>query len=261
MRHLLIVGFMLTPLFAFTTRNQHGPAKVIHVIVALCDNQYQGIVPVPPQLGNGDDPANNLYWGARYGVKTFLKSSKDWTLIADVQNPKSAVLERAIFQHRDKEVFLVADAYRGREIKQSIRDFLTFAAGRSEETVDVNDSNTAVIAVGGRAHLLVYVGHDGLMDFGLDTYPQKSDDRRRDAIILACLSKQYFEGPLRRTGVQPVLWTTGLMAPESYVLKAAIDGWILHENGETIRRRAAQAYHAYQKCGLKAALRLFAHGW
>ena len=37
--------------------------KSIHVFVALCDNQSQGIVPVPKQLGNGNDPGNNLYWG------------------------------------------------------------------------------------------------------------------------------------------------------------------------------------------------------
>lgn len=32
--------------------------KTIHVYVALCDNVYQGIVPVPKAIGNGDDPRN-----------------------------------------------------------------------------------------------------------------------------------------------------------------------------------------------------------
>lgn len=32
--------------------------KTIHVYVALCDNVYQGIVPVPKTIGNGDDPRN-----------------------------------------------------------------------------------------------------------------------------------------------------------------------------------------------------------
>src|SRR5687768_2778496 len=43
-------------------------SRVVHVFVALCDNEYQGIVPVPARIGNGDDPDNNLYWGAAYGV-------------------------------------------------------------------------------------------------------------------------------------------------------------------------------------------------
>jgi hypothetical protein len=48
-------------------------STVIHVFVALCDNKYQGIVPVPAKIGNGQDPLNNLYWGAAYGIKSFFK--------------------------------------------------------------------------------------------------------------------------------------------------------------------------------------------
>jgi hypothetical protein len=51
------------------------------------------------------------------------------------------------------------------------------------------------------------------------------------------------------------------MAPEAYVLKAAMDGWVLNEGGEEIRRRAATAYNQYQRCGVNAALRLFSSGW
>jgi hypothetical protein len=49
--------------------------RVIHVLVALCDNIHQGIVPVPEKIGNGQDPRNNLYWGCEFGVKTFLKNN------------------------------------------------------------------------------------------------------------------------------------------------------------------------------------------
>jgi hypothetical protein len=38
-----------------------APPRLIHVFVALADNVHQGIVPVPAALGNGDDPARNLY--------------------------------------------------------------------------------------------------------------------------------------------------------------------------------------------------------
>src|SRR6266576_3547327 len=48
--------------------------RVVHVFVALADNQRQGIIPVPPALGNGRDPQHNLYWGAAYGVKTYFKA-------------------------------------------------------------------------------------------------------------------------------------------------------------------------------------------
>lgn len=239
-----------------------NPGRLIHVVVALCDNKYQGIVPVPESIGNGDDPASNLYWGAGYGVKNHFRKAKDWTLISEEQNPKAAVLERCIFKHKESDVYLIADAYRGREIKRSTVDFLRFASGRDAEAIEAQaDSKQIRLYGGGAADMVAYVGHDGLMDFSLPEYPQKSDERRREAVILSCISKSYFSAPLQRTGANPLLWTTGLMAPEAYVLKAAVDGWMLREDGEKIRRRAAEAYNRYQKCGMKGAMNLFATGW
>jgi hypothetical protein len=79
--------------------------------------------------------------------------------------------------------------------------------------------------------------------------------------VLACASKQYFGEAVRTGGSYPVVWTTGLMAPEAYTLKAALDGWIVGENREQIRERAAEAYDKYQKCGTRAARRLLVTGW
>ena len=237
---------------------RRNSGKLIHVLVALCDNEHQGIVPVPARIGNGDDPANNLYWGAGFGVKTFFKRAGDWNLITETRNPRAEILERLVFKHQTKNVYLVADAYRGREIKRCVADFFEFSAGRAVET---NKANSVELHVGGVADLIAYVGHDGLMDFALDSYPHKADGRQRDAVMLACLSKRYFAEPLRKTGARPLLWTTGLMAPEAYVLKAAIDGWTLNEDGEGIRTRAATAYNQYQRCGMNAALKLFSTGW
>jgi hypothetical protein len=163
--------------------------RTVHVFVALADNQHQGIVPVPARLGNGDDPDHNLYWRSAYGVKTFFARSADWVLVSCSAKPKPAVLERCVFRHRTTNTYVVADAYRGSEIREAILDFLGAAAGASPGTI--------------------------------------------------------------------VLWTTNLMAPEAYTLKSALDGWIGGEKNEQIRDRAARAYDKYQKCGFKAAHRLF----
>jgi hypothetical protein len=236
--------------------------RLIHVLVALCDNEYQGIVPVPAKIGNGDDPAGNLYWGAAYGVKTFFKKAKQWKLVQTTAKLNEHVLERLVFKHTSRDVWLVADAYRGREIERCTRDFLSFASGREVSQIDVQSGGSSqTLHVGGSADLVAYIGHDGLMDFTLPDYPAKADDRVRDAIILACASKPYFTEPLRRTGARPLLWTTGLMAPEAYTLKAALDGWIGGEDGANVHERAAQAYHSYQKCGVRSARKLFATGW
>ena len=235
---------------------------VVHVFVALADNEHQGIVPVSASLGNGDNPKTNLYWGAAFGVKTFFSKGKDWELVGSVPNPSPVILERAVFKHRRQNIFLIADAYRGREISQATLDFLAAAAGQPGTAVEVKlENRTVTIHSGGSAELLAYIGHDGLMDFKMPSSPEARDKRQRQAIILACASKQYFTKVLERTGARPLLWTTNLMAPEAYILSAAIEGWIKHETDEQIRVRAAGAYNKYQNCGLKAASNLFATGW
>ena len=241
---------------------QKPQVRTVHVFVALADNQNQGIVPVPARLGNGFDPDDNLYWGAAAGVKTFFRRSSDWALLHCAAKPHPAVLERCVFKHKDSETYLVADAYEGDQIKQAIFDFLDAATGGKAETISATiGSHTTEIRARGGANLVAYVGHDGLMDFPLPTLPHRRDDIYRDAIILACASKQYFGNALKTSGAYPLLWTTNLMAPEAYTLKAALDGWISHQSGEQIREMAAVAYDKYQKCGLRAAHRLFATGW
>lgn len=258
-----VLGCSVLLLFALPhLHSQNAAPRTVHVFVSLADNQNQGIVPVPARLGNGFDPVHNLYWGAEAGLKTFFQRTTEWILLACVAKPNPYVLERCIFKYRSADVFLVADAYRGNEIKQAILDFFDAAAGGTPERITVLvDLHPISIRARGGSSLVAYVGHDGLMDFQLPVVPRKRDDVRRDAIILACASKQYFTEPLKTAGAYPLLWTTNLMAPEAYTLKAALDGWVHREDGEQIRERAAVAYDKYQKCGLRGAHRLFATGW
>ena len=117
------------------------------------------------------------------------------------------------------------------------------------------------LSAAGDADLIVYAGHDAFMDFQVPPIAGIRGSKLRRIIVLACASKSYFAPYIRQTGAEPLLWTTGLMAPEAYTLKAAIDGWIAGEADESIRQRAAQAYDKYQKCGARAALKLFAANW
>lgn len=241
---------------------QEWGLRTVHVFVALADNQHQGIVPVAAALGNGEDAERNLYWGSAYGVKTFFARSADWTKIRCGEKPKAEILERCVFKYRVAKVYLVADAYRGIEIKQAILDFLDSAAGDGAEMLSViGESGTVKLPIRGGANLVAYIGHDGLMDFQLSKFPLKKNEGHRDAVVLACASKQFFGEAVRASGAYPLVWTTGLMAPEAYTLKSALDGWIAGESNDQIRDRAAGAYDKYQKCGGRAAHRLLVSGW
>jgi hypothetical protein len=232
--------------------------KIIHVFVALCDNEHQGIAKVPPKIGNGKDPENNLYWGCDFGTKTFIKKHKDWQLVQTIINPREKVLERCIFKHKTRDVLMVADAYNGEFIKLCTNDFLQSCSGNFNNFFTIAQDT---IACGGKADLLAYIGHDGLMEFKLeDPFAAKNKDKR-EAIILACISQSYFAPYLKQTEAQPLVWTTGLMAPEAYTLVAAIEGWILGKPKADIREMSAQAYHQYQKCPIQSARNLLVSDW
>lgn len=231
--------------------------KTIHIFVALCDNKYQGIVPVPPKIGNGQDPVNNLYWGCSFGISAYFKKSKEWKLVKK-QHLDSIRLERLIFKHISKNYYLVADAYDGRFIKQCTQEFLSSSCGELKDTLHINNTT---IGIAGNAKIIGYIGHDGLMDFQLTETYTNTDNKQRDVIILACYSKSYFAPHLKTANVNPLVWTTGLMAPEAYTIHDAITGRLNNESDESIRSRAAKAYAKYQKCSEKAARNLLVTGW
>jgi hypothetical protein len=233
-------------------------AKVVHVFVALCDNINQGIVPVPAKIGNGQDPNNNLYWGCGFGVRTFFKKDADWILLEQKQNPQIGILERCVFKHAKSGTMLVADAYDGALIKTCIDDFMLACSGKLSRSITIGN---LTIEAGGSADLICYTGHDGLMEFSLDESKYSAPAAPKSTIVLACISKSYFSTYLKKTNSNPLVWTSGLMAPEAYTLEAAVEAWIANKSSEEVRSAAAAAYSKYQKCSLNAARKLLVTGF
>jgi hypothetical protein len=230
--------------------------KSIHIYVALCDNKYQGIVPVPAKIGDGQNPNSNLYWGCGYGIRTYFKKSAEWNLVQTLK-PNSILMERLIFKHATKKYYLIADAYNGKYIKECTEQFLR-SSGQQKATLTVNDTP---IGIAGHSDLVAYIGHDGLMDFDITESFITADNKKRNTIILACYSKHFFSQKFKEANVNPLIWTTGLMCPEAYTIHDAISGYVNKETNEQIRTRAALAYSKYQKCSEKAARNLLVSGW
>ncbi|MFT6279368.1 MAG: hypothetical protein ACJAU0_002196 [Flavobacteriales bacterium] len=253
-----IITFLFTLLFVQSSNAGTSEPKTVHVFVALCDNVNQGIVPVPEKIGNGQDPANNLYWGCGYGIKSFFKlKTTEWIFQKMVPSTNDIVLERALFKHKTENCFMLAEAYDGKFIKACTEDFLRASNRQNEMVVDADGTQ---LKFGGRSDLIAYIGHDGLMDFDVDLTYEAVEETPPEIIILACYSKKFFAPEILSSQAKPLLWTTHLMAPEAYTLKAALDGWLLGESGAEIDERAAQAYHQYQKCGISGARNLFTTG-
>jgi len=220
---------------------------------------------VPKHLGNGQDTRNNLYWGAMYGVSTFLTRNGWRRVQAEFPLLPKAVLKRIVLHKHVKrsdrsiDVYLVAEAWDGKHIKSATERFLLMAAGRKSENLRIQTADAVgEIQAGAAAHLIAYVGHNGLMDFSLaDLSGGSAAALPRSAVVLACRSKQYFQKPLKRGDAHLSLLTTGFMAPEAYTLDAVVTSWASGDEPQKVRESAAHAYHKYQKCGLKPARNLF----
>jgi hypothetical protein len=244
----------------------NGHPIVIQVSVALADNKHQWIVPVPEAIGNGQNARTNLYWGARYGIKTYLVKDGGWEIVLTLKPSDSRILERIVFKKdflrngRVVPVYLVADAWDGKYISDTIKHFLDYTAGKDAFTVQLKHK---AIRAGGNAHLVVYMGHNALMDYAgskdltVSNPEAASDKKEKDAIVLACKSEKFFLSRLKKTGANPLVLTTGLMAPEAYSLHAAIGKWVDGKNDIQVKKAAASSYNKYQKTGQNAAERLF----
>jgi len=233
--------------------------RLIHVIVALCDNEHQGIYPVSATLGDGDSPRTNLYWGALYGVRTYFDHQPEWKCVSRFDSVSAIILQRVVYECIDSlhPAILIADAYHGERIDSAMNRFIyEFSALAKADSVKIDSQSSIDLA---RSDLVVYVGHEGLMDFTLPLLIQRADSSkvRPDVMALACYSREFLGKYIQRSGASPMLLSTGLCSPEAYTLEAAIKGWLKGESKQDIRTRAAEAYNKYQKCGLRAAKNLW----
>jgi len=214
--------------------------RQVRVFVALCDNKTQGILPVGDKIGNGDDPDNNLYWGCSDGSGSYFKRSKQWKTIKAESDVSPKILRRMTLSHVGGSLELVADAYRGSEIRQCLIDFETASASNLYD-------------------LVVYIGHNGLMDFQIpDPEPIAGNDT--EVVVLGCLSDRYFTSRLEKTGCKPILMTRQLMYPGSFILHSVIETWLKGGSLEAIREAAGRSYAGNQKISVRAATGVFAHG-
>ncbi len=279
---LFIVGAILTSSTAQAATGQDvqdridrdvaaGRPIVVHVVVALCDNVNQGIVPVRAELGDGQNPRTNLYWGALYGVRTHLPREGGWDRISKTKPDDPRILERIVMVKSLRRggatvpVYVVADAWDGAYIRDSLQAYLFMTAAGAAEMVEVANefeteaqSESIELDAGGAAHMVAYIGHNGLMEFSLDA-PERaaSPAPARSAVVLSCRSKSYFLRLLESADAHPLLLTRGLMAPEAYTFDSAIASWIGERTTTAVVEAAAGAYHEYQDCSLNAARGLF----
>jgi len=226
---------------SFAWLHAQAEGKTIRVFVALCDNATQGIIKVPAKIGNGDDLENNLYWGCDEGVRSIFRSSSRWSRIPGKSRKvedRPEVLENLTFKHKATGSLLTASAYRGSQMRKCIQDF-----------------EAAIRA--GTCDLVVFIGHNGLMDSAIDWQATTPKDEKTAVIVLCCMSASYFSERIAVQGGEPLLLTTQLMYPGAFIVRDALEPWLSGKGREAVREAAAAAYAKNQGISLKSARGIF----
>jgi hypothetical protein len=87
-----------------------------------------------------------------------------------------------------------------------------------------------------------------------------ADAARKDAIILCCKSKTYFAPLLRPVRARPLLLTSQLMYPGSFLLHDALEVYLSGGKPDALRDAVARAYARNQRISVRAARGVFATG-
>lgn len=246
-RRTVLAGLSSIPL-ALSTKSQATTSQKRHatIHVSLADNNHQGIVPTTKMLGNGQDPANNLYWGALYGLKSYFARNPNWK-VSKSRPGSSTVLDAIKISHIDHpECEIKAQAYDGAHQNNPLRNFYG-----------------ELVSERSKSELACYVGHNPLMDIQppnvkpTKTSKQHNAVLNKKAVVIACQSRAYFSEYIEETNTTPYVLTNGNLAPEGYILEAILTSWVNNEDADLAELRAAKAYAKYQKISLKASSRLF----
>lgn len=236
---------MLLALFVLVATT--APVTEVTVVVPLCDNALIAC----GRAAAGDPRAldTNLYWGAMYGAERWLSRAPGFHVVTKTDAPDPAtpaLLRRVVVERRaaagERVVRLTLLAFDGARIDDALAYF--FAAARAPT-----------------GDLLVWAGHDRLMDVApptLPTLPTTTTATSRVA-VLACESDRYFGPALRALGVTPVAMTRTFMAPEAYLLEALAGSVARHgvDARQPLRTALIAAYAKYQRLSTRAAGSVF----
>jgi hypothetical protein len=86
-------------------------------------------------------------------------------LIKSIGTSNPYILERVLFKHATKDVFILAEAYDGEQIKSCTINFLKASNDQNIEYINHHKQKSPF---GGDPNLISYIGHEGLIDFELD---------------------------------------------------------------------------------------------
>lgn len=236
-----------------------GQPLVVQVHVPLCDND---VIPCGnARLGDGDDPAKNLYWATSEGfLGWFGRRGSGWKQVLDADGDaigEPHVLDLRVWRRELAtpaawrragaparfSMYVVAQAWRGEEIHRAFTHYADDLYGVTSHTVTLADGTE--LAAGGDAHVVAYVGHNHLMDlaaFDWKAVAKRADARPRGAIAIACHTAVYMQDVVPGARQVPLVLTRDFLLASAAALEGAVLGFARGGDYAAIRKGAAAGY-------------------
>jgi len=221
------------------TKIDNNEPLIIHAFVALFgyNEEPYGY----DALLDGTNLNSNVYWGAGYGVKTYFSKYDNWTKVYQEDSLTEDILQRIVFYktfQNGAKVYLIADAYLGWRMYQCLHDYFFSLNEIKLDSILLSDKK---IAAYGNADLLVFNGHNGLMDTYMEP-PTKKCNRPKDAVAICCMSKPSFSLYFKNYYAYPLLTTTTTIPAEAYILGQIIEPWVMLKDEEEIRENVVDKF-------------------
>jgi hypothetical protein len=260
----------LAPLYRRIARDLGaGRPLVVTAHVALCDNGiiwcgYRG-------MGDGDRPRRNLYWGGAGLRAWFDRAAAGYRRVHLDAGDGETVLERAVWRRSVRpsaawrrlgvekpfEVLLVAIAYRGKRIREATDAFVREVAAERGGELRLRDGRS--LEIGGRGHVVGYLGHNHLMEAWDYRFPASSRKAPLGYFALSCLNAPYLARPLRSRATRALLVTQSLMFPGPFVVEGLLAGLAAGAPQREVYARGVELYARHQKRPERAIRWAFLH--
>jgi hypothetical protein len=236
-----------------------GKPLVVQAHVPLCDND---VIPCGnARLGDGDNPAKNLYWATTEGfLGWFGRRGGGWKQVLDADGGaigEDDVLDLRVWRREITTpaawrragaparftMYVVAQAWRGEEIHKAFTHYADDLYGVTAHTVTLTDGTK--IAAGGDAHIVAYVGHNHLMDlasFDWRAVAKKGDARPRGAMAIACHTAVYMQDIVPSERQVPLVMTRDFLLASAAAFEGTILAFAHGGDYAAIRKGAASSY-------------------
>ena len=257
MRALLILLALAAPASAATTDDwmtgltdrvvedlAAGKTLVVEVHVPLCDNTI--IACGNAKLGDGNNPATNLYWSTTPGFgQWFQRKGSGWTRVSIEK--KDTGDKDVLEKHTYRRTITTPAAWRKRGVGKQYTLEVVVRAWRGSAIDRALAAYAAdVSGKGTNAQLVAFVGHNRLMDLDEFTWPTPGKEVK-GAIAIACDTAPYMKKQVSAATRVPLLMTSDLLFANAAPLEAAVLAFARGGGYAQIRKDAATAYAGVRK--------------